>query len=276
MANAMRAMTVVQGEIPAKDSSRPTYRVHLPEMGSLPPSTTDDVNINNINNIDDGIEMVSAQGQKLMCVVPNPASDDDDTGASDEQNNNNNNNFDDVGDVLSSYVGQCFLRQDGWWSYEFCYNRSISQFHKAREPEEEELSFTLGLRNTGDTIDTIDTNNNGMLLPYTEVYTNGTVCDVSGKPRSVTVKYICADDTSQMGGITRQTGELFLIKSIKEVETCVYELEFISSAICKQKMYKRSRHKSTLDIKCSLAHNQGPFRGLKATSHRKGKATLTL
>lgn len=264
MVNAMRAMTVVQGEIPAKDVGRPTYRVHLPEKGSPP---LHDMDMGDGNNMDmDVVELMSAQGQKLSCSVPNPAKDDNDS----DKDAEDSNNFDDVEYILGGYVGQCFLRQEGWWSYEFCYNRSITQFHKAKEPEEEELSFTLGTRDHNIYSPIPNT------LPYTEVYGNGTECDVSGRPREVTVKYICADDTSQMGAISKQTGELFLIKSIKEVSTCVYELEFISSAICHAKMYKKSADKHALDIQCRLQQEQGAFRGLKATAQRKGKATLTL
>lgn len=34
---------------------------------------------------------------------------------------------------------------DGWWTYEFCYHKHLSQFHQPKETEKIEQLYYLGL-----------------------------------------------------------------------------------------------------------------------------------
>ena len=265
-----RAMTVVQGEITQRDLGRPTYRVNIPLEGS----TTDFVRDSPLPEGYSSVRMVSAKGQKLQCLVP-PAPSPLSLPSSHMLGPDA---YDDIDRILKRYEGQCFLRKEGWWSFEFCYDMRVVQFHEAKSEGEKEDRYVLGVLDRGfDRARRFEATN----VPrddaaYTQLYGNGTICDVTGKPREILVKYVCADDVTQMTGIAKELGEVYLVMAIREVATCVYELEFVSSAICKQKLYASNKRKSALDINCNVEAGEGPFRGLTPGFHRKGKSSLTL
>ena len=237
-----RAMTVVQGEITQKDLGRPTYRVNLPEIGSV----TDYIPDTPLPEGYSSVRMVSAKGQKLQCLVPpapSPLSLPPTHLLGPEA-------YDDIDGILKRYEGQCFLRKEGWWSFEFCYDLRVVQFHEAKTEGEKADRYVLGVLDRGfdraRRIDATDVPRDD--APYTQLYGNGTICDVTGKPRQILVKYVCSDDVPQMNGIASQLTEVYLVMAIREVATCVYELEFVSSAICKQKLYASNKRKTALDI----------------------------
>ena len=37
-----------------------------------------------------------------------------------------------VGTYVQSLIGSCFYRLEGWWTYEFCFPKSIRQFHQEK------------------------------------------------------------------------------------------------------------------------------------------------
>ena len=57
-----------------------------------------------------------------------------------------------VASYLKSLAGTCFYRLEGWWTYEFCYQKSVRQFHQekvagtANKPETTKVTqdYTLG------------------------------------------------------------------------------------------------------------------------------------
>lgn len=256
---------VVQGEIPQKDLTRPTYRVLVPEIGALSKS--------NGPLLHDGwsrVEMVTTQGQSLQCVVPTPAPSPPASPA----RTLGADTYDDVAGLMRGYEKQCFERNEGWWTFKFCYGDSLTQYHRATSDEEKEESYVLGRFDADfDSARRQEaTDVPRPKAPFTQLMGNGTICDVTKQPRVTLVRYICADDTSQISSIANADGELFLIQALREVATCVYELDLVSSAICNQKLYRRS----ALDIVCDMAEGQTPFAGLAALHNRKGKATLTL
>lgn len=264
---AQERVTVVQGEIPQKDASRPRYRVILPDKQSRGGVVVGD-------DGDSGwerVSMVSATGQKLKCTVPTAAP----VATAPAAESLGPDSYDDVSELLRGYRNKCFVRQEQWWSFEFCYGDKVVQFHEAVSKDDKAARFVLGKFNAEFDLARPVAQVPRAEAPYTQLLGNGTLCDVTGQPRQILVKYICADDTSQMSSIARHTGDLFLVKAIREVETCVYELDFISSAICDQKLYRETKRQSSIDIECSL-QEAVTFWGLEARWARKGKASLTL
>lgn len=263
--------TIVQGEIPQRDTSRPWYSMRLPKLGSDP--GTDFSSEAEDADGSSKVRMVSAQGQVLQCTVPSsPPSDAGDKAATGEHA------FDDVDLILKNYAGKCFVRQEGWWTFEFCYNKEVVQVHKPTSEEDVEMRYVLGAFDEGFNDarrrDVKKTGRPGS--PYTQWYGNGTMCDVEGhiRPREIVVKYICADDAMHMASIQREAGEVFLVKGVRELATCVYELEFISTAICAHHLYQNSARRNALEIKCELEKGQGAFKGLSTKKYHKSSLTL--
>ena len=86
--------------------------------------------------------------------------------------------------------GRCVLQHHGWWSYEYCHGEHVRQFHRDPEVQQVQTMNVLGVRN--------EKTSDARLVPdpeHTDVvsedWRGGTVCDLTGAPRRVVVKYEC-------------------------------------------------------------------------------------
>lgn len=266
--------TLVIGEVAQRDTGRSVYEINFPELGE------------HLANGDPGedapdmtsMRIVTARGQAMRCMLPKPVK-----ASTAPPRGNDEAPFDDIDELLSEYEGKCFLLMDGgWWTYQFCYGDKIVQQHiipKDRDPTEGEVedSYLLGQydreldlerrKNVAD-VSTDDS-------AFTQVFVNGTICATTDKPRRVLVKYLCSDDV-RLAGIAKKSAQssINLLKSVREVESCVYEVEFISSAICKHPKYKEKRANSARPIHCSMDKDEGPFEGLLSRNYKKASLNL--
>jgi hypothetical protein len=281
---------VVIGEVSTRDASRPSYHISLPELGGHDaPAGRPSGEL---------IRMVTARGQALLCGVPTPEPDADQEqekgegldserngGESDDSGNARGNSGFGLGSdeasfalaaqLLEEYKGKCFRRSEGWWSYVFCYGVSVEQKHVAVSKDEQEMSFVLGKldisfdaerRQRPKDVSKSD-------APYTQLYGNGTRCDVSGKPRQILVKHKCNQEALQLG--TSPFGaDLNVISAVREVETCVYEIDFVNSAICAHPAYRSKLEKNVLPINCVMEEEYGVFLGLASLSYKKSALNL--
>lgn len=276
--------TVVIGEVSQRDRSRPIYPIYFPRLGDF----ESDFNPKD-DQLPDGfttVNVVTAKGQKMRCVLPDSRPTQRTVSSPKQDQLTPDRQFDHVDDLLKEYENKCFLRLEGWWTYEFCFGKHVVQKHiipKDREPfqDEDEIEFVLGnydreldlsRRKDPDTLSTSD-------VAFTQLFTNGSVCDMTGEPRRVLVKFVCRDEAVQLGpssassqGLSARR-ELNILNAVREVESCVYEVEFMNGAICKHPAYQYKMTRVERPIHCSLEHGEGPFEGLKAKHYRK--ATLT-
>lgn len=152
------------------------------------------------------------------------------------------------GELLQDLEGNCLYYVSGWWSYAFCYNSEITQFHqlppkpgKPVLPPQRDMStkqFVLG-RAKGSPSKEDDLGNEieprkarKTEPPKTELQVNGdsrylvqkmeggTICDLTGKPRRVEVQYHCNLHVSDRVGY------------IKEVTTCSYLMVVYTPRLC--------------------------------------------
>lgn len=182
--------------------------------------------------------------------------------------------FSDVDELLAEYRGKCFQREEGWWAYTFCYGRSVEQRHSAVQPDEEEALFVLGELDTDydeerrkdpSRVSTRDS-------PYTQLYGNGTRCDVNGRLREIVVQYRCNLEAVQVGGV--DAASLNFISAVREVESCVYVVDFVNDAICRHPAYRRQLERNVLPINCFMDAGEGEFLGLASTDYRKASLNL--
>ncbi|KAI8882396.1 hypothetical protein K501DRAFT_334047 [Backusella circina FSU 941] len=105
-----------------------------------------------------------------------------------------------------------------YWSYEFCYNKHVRQFHVENSNGElkETISYHLGLYDSNQPIHLDD-------RKLSQLWPEGTLCDVTGQPRSVEIVYECGKDT------LNQEDRLL---SFKEVHTCQYEITIATPRLC--------------------------------------------
>lgn len=141
-------------------------------------------------------------------------------------------------ELLEALKDQCFLRHDGWWSYEFCYKGNVRQVHI----EDKKLlqQFVLGVyderatealhQNSPDVSLQKDPRSKTAAQRYhAHIYTNGTICDLTNEPRETEVRFMCSESNRA------------LIHSIKEVSTCKYALVVQCPMLCKHPLFQEER-----------------------------------
>ncbi|EDO42882.1 predicted protein, partial [Nematostella vectensis] len=118
----------------------------------------------------------------------------------------------DPADLLSTLAdsAKCSYRLEAYWTYELCHGKHVRQFH-------DERSQKIPTRKV-----------EGRDMRYYEVVMgNGTPCDLKGHtPREVHILYLCHPQSHNE------------IMSVKEISTCVYEIEVLTPVLCSNELYK--------------------------------------
>lgn len=140
-------------------------------------------------------------------------------------------------ELLEILKGPCFIRQEGWWSYEFCYQKKFRQLHLEEDKVVQE--FILGVydpeataafnQNLSDISTFKDPRSKDASQRYhAHQYTNGTVCDLTNKPRETEVRFVCSEPRA-------------MISSITEISTCKYALTVQVPTLCKHPLFQEER-----------------------------------
>ncbi|KAL8040720.1 hypothetical protein ABFX02_10G116400 [Erythranthe guttata] len=147
----------------------------------------------------------------------------------------------------------CFIRQEGWWSYEFCYQNRLRQIHSEGEKVVQE--FILGVYDAEATeaynqkhsdISTLkDPRSKDASQRYhAHIFTNGTLCDLTNEPRETEVRFVCSEPRA-------------MISSITELSTCKYALTFQCPTLCKHPLFNEERPVSHT-IHCNALPKEEP------------------
>ncbi|XP_061950977.1 protein OS-9 homolog isoform X1 [Populus nigra] len=142
-------------------------------------------------------------------------------------------------ELLEVLKGSCFVRQEGWWSYELCYQNKIRQFHVEDEKEKAVQEFILGVydeeataafnQNLSDISTLKDHRSKDASQRYhAHQYTNGTICDLTNEPRETEVRFVCSEPRA-------------MISSVIELSTCKYALTVQSPMLCKHPLFQEER-----------------------------------
>ncbi|CAI8587347.1 unnamed protein product [Vicia faba] len=140
-------------------------------------------------------------------------------------------------ELLEVLKGPCVIRQEGWWSYEFCYQKKLRQLHL--EDEKVVQEFVLGVydpeataaynQNLSDISTFKDPRSKDASQRYhAHQYTNGTICDLTNKPRETEVRFVCSEPRA-------------MISSITEISTCKYALTIHVAMLCKHPLFQEER-----------------------------------
>jgi protein OS-9 len=165
-------------------------------------------------------------------------------------------------ELLQDMEGKgCLYFSTGWWSYSFCYNSQIKQFHSLPPgvngappyPPAEDLdtpSYILGKFEPKKVGGSKDTAFGKTESPVTEVQTRaetsflvqkltgGTPCDLTGKERKVEVQFHChPQSTDRIGWI-------------KETATCTYLMIIYTPRLCNDVAFLPPREVRANPIHC--------------------------
>ncbi|CAG9865300.1 unnamed protein product [Phyllotreta striolata] len=121
----------------------------------------------------------------------------------------------------------CLNGGTGWWKFEFCYGKSVEQYHV--EKNGKKVSINLGIFDRQAHLDWMKENPQkrpkplGQRKQLSHLYSSGSICEKTGKPRQTEVKLKCLQNASSPNAVS-----LYLL----EPKLCQYILGVESPLIC--------------------------------------------
>ncbi|PVU90908.1 hypothetical protein BB559_004392 [Furculomyces boomerangus] len=166
--------------------------------------------------------------------------------------------------ALKKLENSCLDLSNGWWEYSYCHEQKIRQFHKSLPSESEEhkkihdLEFYLGRyskrldvnppRTSRNTESTSDDESIDYHTKYTkkelfelrktslqksdrryylsQIWSGGTVCDISKQPRKVEVQFHCGPGTVSRINMASETAICHYLLVIQVPELCKIDVFF--------------------------------------------------
>lgn len=175
--------------------------------------------------------MVGADGVRYRCVLPQEMG----RGAVGEMTGKREKGGPALGDIVKTLKGQCILKVEGWWTYEFCFEKHVQQFHAASEGTlgRRVSEFTLGLFSEGATLALQRKAAPGAApAALRQAYDSGTSCDLTKEARHAEVTFTCVEG---------QKGNTLV--SVQETATCVYDVVVAMQQLCKHPYFKKTEEK---------------------------------
>ncbi|KAL6062151.1 Protein OS-9 [Balamuthia mandrillaris] len=239
VAKAAAVVTAVQPSGPPVASTLPQVGVEL-----FPPSALsyDKSLLAKVAASKQSYTMTTRSGSKYSCYLP-PTDQDS---AKDAEGKQKVVAVPSEEELLAPLQNTCLYRLTGWWTYELCHGRTIRQFHS--EGEKTTAEFLLGKA--------MDTSTSARQQPskaeqneeekqgeeasnpeqqqepppkeyYLERFEGGTICDLTGAPRTAEVHWHCAPG-EKVGAVL----------GLKEPFTCHYVFSVGTSLLCAHPSYR--------------------------------------
>ncbi|KAI8075592.1 hypothetical protein BDF21DRAFT_495097 [Thamnidium elegans] len=246
----------------------PRYKVVLTNE-KISNANFKDVEIPSSSN---SIIMTSASGQPFSCTIPNVQIEQERLEREKEEQAKETEQdlqatIERGLDLLEPLGKNCirfFASTQQYWTYEYCHNQYVRQFHIERshdgkvEKEKETASFYLGVY-PGAVTDTDKENQKALSFPnnkkssskadtvmrkvgdqryLVQEWKNGSECDLTEKPRTVEVQFHC--DKQGQDRVT----------SFVEVSTCHYQITVSTPKLCEEMSLSHRHHAESHKIEC--------------------------
>lgn len=162
---------------------------------------------------------------------------------------------------MSGLDGQCLYFMSGWWSYSFCYGKTVVQFHalpsrpgEAPTRDENSLEYVLGrAHEASDATGSHEQDDQPKSLPppnaqlqikgdqryLSQRFEGGDVCDLTGRPRTIEIQYHCSPGTTADR-----------IGWVKEVTTCTYLMVVYTPRLCSDVAFHPPKETRAHPIRC--------------------------
>jgi len=149
-------------------------------------------------------------------------------------------------DLMKPLQGNCLERNQGWWAYKVCFDQGVTQFHEEQKQVLTEFSL-------GNLLQPYEDDPNQMVVKHghlSQMFHGGTLCDLTGHPRKVEVRYHCSLES------------LDHIESIKETATCQYLIMVASPRLCSHPAFGSHQKSTMFPIRCRTLVSNEEFREL--------------
>lgn len=217
-------------------------------------------------------------GVRYTCIIPPPPPEQEDDAASSGSSDDRNGSPPSPAALVASLDGSCLYRMEDWWTYEFCAGKHARQFHREADgpggqPGAVVSEFILGRWNESEAADPVPRSDPGGGAPEEEVaylsqeYGGGQACDLTGTPRGVEVRFVCADGGGSSGGSTAAKGSALdgvpapsgprdALLAVREPATCRYTFTVAVTDLCAHPAFRRAEP-PTLVVRCALRGGLG-------------------
>lgn len=125
----------------------------------------------------------------------------------------------------ATLAGKCLFFHQDYWGYEMCYGRQVNQLHPTG-PGTNDHSYILGVMADVDTSTTVETTDGSQYF-VSQMYSDGTLCDLTSQPRSVEVTFKCNPNIKAPR-----------ILSVFEQKTCHYLMVTELSELCSEDAFR--------------------------------------
>ncbi|KAI9206627.1 uncharacterized protein BJ171DRAFT_597295 [Polychytrium aggregatum] len=139
--------------------------------------------------------------------------------------------------LLSPLSDKCITSPRGWWVYEFCFNSKVRQFHPVPEAEQAKIvndennnflgkfvASKLHPAPTTNLVEAID-HEGRTIRALRQRYGDGSICKLTGQPRTIDVEFHCANYESH-------------ISTISEPSSCHYHMVIVTHHLCKNPFFR--------------------------------------
>ncbi|AQZ13840.1 YOS9 (YDR057W) [Zygosaccharomyces parabailii] len=138
---------------------------------------------------------------------------------------------------------KCVMFISGFWTYEYCPNSRLSQFHG--NPKTTPLYYVLARSKKYNEDREFQLLYNNFHYYISEIVGSGDVCDLTGNPRVVEIQYVCA-----------AAADAATIQWIKEVKTCYYEVQIAIPKLCELELLSSNEDKKSSNPVLCISQQQ--------------------
>ncbi|XP_070535964.1 protein OS-9-like [Ptychodera flava] len=166
----------------------------------------------------DVVYMKSRHGQEYECQLPEMS-------LYEKQQDEDKENADtSIPELLKPLEDKsCLVKTKHWWTYEYCHGKEIKQYHLE---DGNIVGDTIYLGYFDSEFDWKNHSNTELKRHkagryHSQLYKNGSVCDITGKQREAEVRFLCSEDTEDT------------ISRVDEPSSCTYLLTIHTNRLCK-------------------------------------------
>lgn len=190
------------------------------------------------------VHITSRSGQEFQCVLPQLNKEE-----ITEKEFVNEKDVDVVGLLKPLMSVSCLYKIIDWWTYEFCFGLYIRQFH-IEGGQMVGHAITLGLYDSDyDWTNQTDQEKfkHTKQRYHSQYYTNGSMCDLTGQPRSAEIRIFCEENSVDY------------IYRVDEPGTCNYIISVHTSRVCSHPMLKPLLSNKAHSIACHPLLNEEEY-----------------
>eukprot|EP00602_Paraphysomonas_sp_CaronLab_P003035 CAMPEP_0185031628 /NCGR_PEP_ID=MMETSP1103-20130426/19204_1 /TAXON_ID=36769 /ORGANISM="Paraphysomonas bandaiensis, Strain Caron Lab Isolate" /LENGTH=413 /DNA_ID=CAMNT_0027567203 /DNA_START=239 /DNA_END=1480 /DNA_ORIENTATION=+ len=146
--------------------------------------------------------------------------------------------------ALERFKQTCTMFSVGWWSYEWCYQKEVSQFHieprKVRETRRNPI-WSLGIYEHNEILTDAD----GVISEVVEYFSGGQICHENDMQRSSEVHLTCCEKNMQetRRPIDIPADQIASLDRVVEPDLCYYEIHLCTPLLCPDVMFAELPHR---------------------------------